>query len=270
MALGGYIAPTIDWTQDSQLPDRLEDFKHECLTLFGLELKEADDNAKALRVVQWAGKPGKRQFKAWNIKAQDLKISKVWEEFEKFAKRTKNFMRARFDLMKMQQRMEEPIDVWYQRVQAHSYSADMEAIQLRDNFVLKLADQEMAGKISSEVKKKGDAHTADKALERACEIQQNKATNTFPQHEPIENQVLAMRSQRTEMATTKSNKWRNNRSQAPPKQAEQSNNRREWKCKRCGGQHQKPRECPVVNKNCHKCGKNGHFTRACLAKNFKH
>ena len=27
MALGGYTAPTIDWTQDSQLPDRLEDFK---------------------------------------------------------------------------------------------------------------------------------------------------------------------------------------------------------------------------------------------------
>ena len=27
MALGGYIAPTIDWTQDLQLPDRLEDFK---------------------------------------------------------------------------------------------------------------------------------------------------------------------------------------------------------------------------------------------------
>ena len=48
MALGGYIAPTIDWTQDSQLPDRLEDFKRECLTLFGLELKDTDDNAKAL------------------------------------------------------------------------------------------------------------------------------------------------------------------------------------------------------------------------------
>ena len=47
MALGGYIAPTIDWTQDSQLPDRLEYFKRECLTLFGLELKEANDNAKA-------------------------------------------------------------------------------------------------------------------------------------------------------------------------------------------------------------------------------
>ena len=42
MALGGYIAPTIDWTQDSQLPDRLEDFKRECLTLFGLELKDAE------------------------------------------------------------------------------------------------------------------------------------------------------------------------------------------------------------------------------------
>ena len=27
MALGGYTAPTIDWTQDLQLPDRLEDFK---------------------------------------------------------------------------------------------------------------------------------------------------------------------------------------------------------------------------------------------------
>ena len=48
IALEGYIAPTVDWTQDSQLPDRLEDFKRECLTLFGLELKEADDNAKAL------------------------------------------------------------------------------------------------------------------------------------------------------------------------------------------------------------------------------
>ena len=114
MALGGYIAPTIDWTQDSQLPDRLEDFKRECLTLFGLELKDADDNAKALRMIQWAGEPGKRQFKAWNIKARDLKIAKVWEEFEKFAERTKNFMRARFDLMKMQQRKDEPADVWYQ------------------------------------------------------------------------------------------------------------------------------------------------------------
>ena len=113
MALGGYIAPTIDWTQDSQLPDRLEDFKRKCLTLFGLELKEADDNAKALRVIQWAGEPSKRQFKAWNIKAQDLKIGKVWEEFEQFAERTKNFMRARFDLMKMQQKKDEPADVWY-------------------------------------------------------------------------------------------------------------------------------------------------------------
>ena len=215
MALGGYITPTIDWTQDSQLPNRLEDFKRECLTLFGLELKDADDNAKALRVIQWAGEPGKRQFKAWNIKAQDLKINKVWEEFEKFAERTKNFMRARFDLMKMQQKKDEPTDVWYQQVQAQltpcGYSSEMEVIQLRDNFVLKLADQEMAGKISSKIKKQGDAYTADKVLEKACEIQQNKATNTFLQqtvkYEPIENQVLAMRSQRTEMATTKSNKW---------------------------------------------------------------
>ena len=220
MALGSYIAPTIDWTQDSQLPDRLEDFQRECLTLFGLELKDADNNAKALRVIQWAGEPGKRQFKAWNIKAQDLKISKVWEEFEKFANRTKNFMRARFDLMKMQQKKDEPANVWYQRVQAQltpcGYSSEMEAIQLRDNF------------------------------------------------------VLAMRSQRTEMATTKLNKWRNNRRQVPTKQAEQSNNRREWKCKRCDGQHQKPHECPAANKTCHKCGKNGHFARACLGKNLKH
>ena len=81
------------------------------------------------------------------------------------------------------------------------------AIQLRDNFVLKLADQEMAGKISSEAKKQGDAYTAEKALEKACELQQSKAANTFLQNtvkcEPIENQVLVMRSQRTEMATTK-------------------------------------------------------------------
>ena len=231
-----------------------------------------------MQVIQWAGEPSKRQFKAWNIKAQDLKIAKVWEEFEKFAEHTKNFMRARFDLMKMQQKKDEPADVWYQQVQTQltpcGYNTEMEAIQLRDNFVLKLADQEMAGKISSEIKKQGDAYTANKALEKACEIQQNKATNTFLQqtvkYEPIESQVLAMRSQRTELATTKSNKWRNNKRQVPPKQGEQSNNRREWKCKRCGGQHQKLRECPAANKTCHKCGKNGHFARACLGKNFKH
>ena len=132
----------------------------------------------------------------------------------------------------------------------------------------------MAGKISSEIKKHGDTYTANQALEKAFELQQNKAANTFLQqtvkYEPIESQVLAMRSQRTEMVTTKSNKWRNNRRQVPTKQAEQQNNRREWKCKRCGGQHQKTRECPAANKTCHKCGKNGHFARACLGKNFKH
>ena len=61
-------------------------------------------------------------------------------------------------------------------------------------------------------KNTGDTYTANQALEKACELQQNKAANTFLQqtvkYEPIENQVLAMRSQRTEMATTKSNKWR--------------------------------------------------------------
>ena len=137
-------------------------------------------------------------------------------------------MRARFDLMKMQQNKDEPADVWYQRVQAQltpcGYKPEMEAIQLRDNFVLKLTDQEMAGKISSEIKKHGDTYTANQALEKACELQQNKAANTFLQqtvkYEPIENQVLAMRSQRTEMATTKSNKWRNNRRQVPTKQPE--------------------------------------------------
>ena len=29
-------------------------------------------------------------------------------------------------------------------------------------------------------------------------------------------------------------------------------------------------ECPAANKTCHKCGKNGHFARACLGKSFKH
>ena len=101
-------------------------------------MKDAEDNAKALRVIQWAGEPGKRQFKAWNIKAQDLKIAKVWGEFEKFAERTKNFIRALFDLMKMQQRKGEPADVWYQRVQAQltpcDYKTEMEAIQHHRQF----------------------------------------------------------------------------------------------------------------------------------------
>ena len=59
-------------------------------------------------------------------------------------------MRARFDLMKMQQKKDEPADVWYQRVQAQltpcGYSSEMEAIQLRDYFVLKLANEENGGK----------------------------------------------------------------------------------------------------------------------------
>ena len=68
----------------------------------------------------------------------------------------KNFMRARFDLMKMQQRKGEPIDVWYQQIQAQippcEYSKEMRAIQLRDNFILKMTDQEIVGKLSGEVK----------------------------------------------------------------------------------------------------------------------
>ena len=133
----------------------------------------------------------------------------------------------------MQQKKDEPVDLWYQRVQAQltpcNYSTEMEAVQLRDNFILKLADQEMAGRINSEVKKSGDSYTAEKALGKACELQQNKAAKPFLQNnvkpEPIDNQVLAMRSQRTEMAMTKSNKWRNNKKQALPKQTEQPSGR---------------------------------------------
>ena len=187
MALGGYIAPTIDWTQDSQLPDRLEDFKRECLTLFGLELKDADDNAKALRVIQWAGEPGKRQFKAWNIKAQDLKISKVWEEFEKFCRtEQKNFMRARFDLMKMQQRKDKPAG---RVVPVSTSPADTVWIQFGNGsnstqrqFCAQINRPGNGGKNKQQkLKKQGDAYTANKALERACEIQQkqNRETHSF-------------------------------------------------------------------------------------------
>ena len=44
---------------------------------------------KALRVIQWAGEPGTRQFKAWSKKAEELKIQTVWEKFEEFVAHTK-------------------------------------------------------------------------------------------------------------------------------------------------------------------------------------
>ena len=72
----------------------------------------------------------------------------------------------------------------------------------------------------------------------------------------IENQILAMRPQRTELATTKSNKWHSGCRQAPPRQTKQASARREWKCRRCRGpQHQWTKECPAKNKTCRKCGK---------------
>ena len=104
------------------------------LHYLGWNSKDADDNGKALRVIQWAGEPGTRQFKAWNIKAQELKIKTVWEKFEKIVAPTKNFMRAKFNLIRMQQKENEPSDVWYQQIQAQihpcEYNEDLEAIQL--------------------------------------------------------------------------------------------------------------------------------------------
>ena len=47
-------------------------------------------------------------------------------------------MRARFDLMKMQQRKDEPADVWHQRVQAQltlcGYNSEMENIPTQRQF----------------------------------------------------------------------------------------------------------------------------------------
>ena len=72
-------------------------------------------------------------------------------------------------------------------------------------------DKEIAGKLSNEVKNSPDQYTALKALEQACELEQNKSVNTFLQRnvptKVQESQVLVMRTQRTELATTKANKW---------------------------------------------------------------
>ena len=97
----------------------------------------------------------------------------------------------------MQQNKGEQVDVWYQRLQDQ-----VPPCSYRDNFILKMYDQEMAGKLSGEVKTSKSDYTAEKALQRACELQQNKSANTFLQSstpsEVTDNQVLAMGTQRSD------------------------------------------------------------------------
>ena len=77
-----------------------------------------------------------------------------------------------------------------------NYNEGLRTVQLRDNFILKMYDQEIAGKLSSKVKSSTSEYTPEKALEKAYELQQNKSVNTFLQGNIIpkisESQILAM------------------------------------------------------------------------------
>ena len=273
MATAAFAAPTMDWSDDSGLVERLKTFRRECKLIFGVELKEASDNIKALKIIKWGGIDAEKQFRAWGVDDDDLTVEEVWKKFDEYCKSNDSYMRARLELMCMKQDTQEKLISWFERVQAQillcKYDKKTAELLLCDTFVLKMSDREMAGKIVTEVEnKKEDKYTYKDALEKARALDNNKKSGKLLDGitPSWDNQVLAMHAKDHHGRPQRSSQWEKGRKYRPQSSKNYPSDRQvKETCIRCGGPRHANinKECPALGKSCIKCGVKGHYAKVC-------
>ena len=231
----------------------------------GLEKKSEESQVNTL--IYSMGNEADDIVQSLGLTSEDRKkYDEVKERLEAFfiIKRNVIFERAKFNLRSQQEN--ETVDVFItdlHNLAEHCNFGVLREELIRDRIVVGIRDKALSEKLQLE---------ADLTLE--------KAINFVRQKETVRKQQVVLRGEGKQHADarvdavssgkfSKVKKNRVNHNERPfldERQRSQRDKAKFEKCDRCLGPKHPKKNCPARDSKCHKCGKNGHWQRACRSK----
>ena len=258
--------PSMDWSPDSNLPNRYKLWKQKCNLIFDTILCEKSEEYKCKMLLCYSGDRGLELFNSWTLTtAEQKKLLNYWQNFENYVKPQANQIMARYKLYCLKQNSQS-VDIWLtsasELATESGYTVNIRDEMLRDHIVF-ATNSEMVRTKCLEV---GDDLTLDQASKFAftyehTQRQLKEMGSTQPPHDVHSvKHVQRFPNKKRHGKPGKhhaGNPPHNNPSATTPSKSTN-------KCLNCGGKRHPLDHCPAKAATCFKCGRNGHYANLCL------
>ena len=258
--------PSMDWSPDSNLPNRYKLWKQKCNLIFDTILCEKSEEYKCKMLLCYSGDRGLELFNSWTLTAaEQKKLLHYWQNFETYVKPQANQIMARYKLYCLKQNSQS-VDIWLtsasELATESGYTINIRDEMLRDHIVF-ATNSEMVRTKCLEV---GDDLTLDQARKFALtyehtQRQLKEMGSTQPPHDVHSvKHVQRFPNKKRHGKPGKhhaGNPPHNNPSATTPSKSTN-------KCLNCGGKRHPLDHCPAKAATCFKCGRNGHYANLCL------
>ena len=261
--------PSMDWASPGDVHKRFKLFKQKCELIFAGPLHELEEDKKVRLLLLWVGDKGLEIYNTatFDTEGDKLKLDKVFEKLEAYAKPQSNQILARFQLRCLKQGdmpLEEFVTKARLLIDDSGYSAEVKDETLRDTLVFGLKSDQ----VRRDAIKLGNTLTLKQVYDLAKVEESTRAQMEVITKGDPTTDVHAVRSRNKKFSSFKPQM----RQQRFIKEQDSGQNGRQQQqqkfkaklCPKCGGSHQKPDTCPAKSAECRYCGKTGHFKKVCF------
>ena len=266
--------PSMDWSSPGDVHKRFKLFKQKCELIFAGPLHELEEDKKVRLLLLWVGDKGLEIYNTatFDTEGDKLKLDKVFEKLEAYAKPQSNQILARFQLRCLKQGdmpLEEFVTKARLLIDDSGYSAEVKDETLRDTLVFGLKSDQ----VRRDAIKLGNTLTLKQVYDLAKVEESTRAQMEVITKGDPATDVHAVRSRNKKFSSFKPQM----RQQRFNKEQDSGQNGRQQQqqkfkaklCPKCGGSHQKPETCPAKFAECRYCGKTGHFKKVCFKRKQK-
>ena len=266
--------PSMDWASPGDVHKRFKLFKQKCELIFAGPLHELEEDKKVRLLLLWVGDKGLEIYNTatFDTEADKLKLDKVFEKLEAYAKPQSNQILARFQLRCLKQGdmpLEEFVTKARLLIDDSGYSAEVKDETLRDTLVFGLKSDQ----VRRDAIKLGNTLTLKQVYDLAKVEESTRAQMEVITRGDPTTDVHAVRSRNKKFSSFKPQmkQQRFNKEQDSGQNGRQQQQQK-FKaklCPKCGGSHQRSETCPAKSAECRYCGKIGHFKKVCFKRKQK-
>ena len=266
--------PSMDWASPGDVHKRFKLFKQKCELIFAGPLHELEEDKKVRLLLLWVGDKGLEIYNTatFDTEGDKLKLDKVFEKLEAYAKPQSNQILARFQLRCLKQGdmpLEEFVTKARLLIDDSGYSAEVKDETLRDTLVFGLKSDQ----VRRDAIKLGNTLTLKQVYDLAKVEESTRAQMEVITKGDPTTDVHAVRSRNKKFSSFKPQM----RQQRFNKEQDSGQNGRQQQqqkfkaklCPKCGGSHQRSETCPAKSAECRYCGKIGHFKKVCFKRKQK-